>query len=171
MHCVRYAWDVEGVWSHSVSALVERSKVFALEEAMKRECELIELPVRHHFAKGVYGRELFIPKGTTLTGKIHKYTQLNILVCGELSVLTDDGVKRVKPPFVVVSPAGTKRAAYAHEDSIWLTVHGTEETDVDLIEKTFIAQTEQEYLEFAEKLQLSSPGGEEETLCLGQPPQ
>jgi quercetin dioxygenase-like cupin family protein len=128
---------------------------------MKRECELIELPFRNHFAKGVYGRELFIPKGTTLTGKIHKYTQINVLVCGELSVLTDEGVKKVKPPFVVVSPAGTKRAAYAHEDSIWLTVHGTEETDVEKIESIFIAQTEGEYLEFCKSL--------EDKSCLGQP--
>lgn len=169
MHSFRVAGDLEEFRTHNLS-LALRSKVFALEEAMKRECELITLPFRNHFAKGVYGRELYIPKGTTLTGKIHKYSQINVLVCGELSVMTDDGVKRVKPPFVIVSPPGTKRAAYAHEDSIWLTVHGTEETDVEKIESIFIAQTEVEYLEFVEKLKLSSPGGEEkETLCLGQP--
>lgn len=124
-----------------------RDKVNAME-AIMRTMPQVDLPVKHHFSQGVYGRELFIPKGVTLTGKIHKYSQLNILVCGELSVLTEDGIKRVKPPFIVVSPPGTKRIAYAHEDSIWLTVHGTEETDLEKIEDKFIAQNEQEYLAF-----------------------
>jgi quercetin dioxygenase-like cupin family protein len=134
---------------------VTRSKVLALEDAIRRELtvHIIELPVKHHFSQGVYGRELFIPKGTVLTGKIHKYPQLNVLVSGDISVLTEDGVKRVTPPFVVVSPAGTKRAAYAHEDTIWLTVHGTNETDIDKIEHEFVAQTESEYLDFCEALE------------------
>jgi hypothetical protein len=121
----------------------------------------LDLPVKHHFSKGVYARELFIPKGTVLTGKIHKHAQLNILSQGEISVLTEDGIKRVKAPFHVVSPAGTKRIAYAHEDCVWTTVHGTEETDLEKIEATFIAQTEQEYLEFCKVLEIK------ETPCLG----
>lgn len=124
-----------------------RNRVHAMEAVM-RTYKQVEMPVRHHFAEGVYGRELFIPKDTILTGKIHKYTQLNVLVKGELSVLTEEGVKRVKPPFIIVSPAGTKRIAIAHEDSIWLTVHGTHETDLEKIEAHFIAQDEAEYLEF-----------------------
>jgi hypothetical protein len=71
-------------------------------------------------------------------------------------------VKRIKPPFVVVSPPGTKRVAYAHEDSRWLTVHGTEKQDVEEIEKEFIAQTEREYIEFVEQLKLG------DVKCLGQ---
>lgn len=124
-----------------------RAKVLKAEEVMKALPQ-VEMLVTHHFAEGVYGRELFIPKDTVLTGKIHKYSQLNVLVKGDISVLTEDGVKRVKPPFIIVSPAGTKRIAYAHEDTIWLTVHGTKETDIDKIEEHFIAQSEAEYLEF-----------------------
>lgn len=128
-----------------------REKVMALEDLM-RDLPQAEFRVTNHFAERTYGRELFIPKGTVATGKIHKYSQLNVLVSGELSVLTERGIERVKPPFVVVSPAGTKRVVYAHEDSIWLTVHGTPETDVAKIESEFIAQSEQEYLAFAAKL-------------------
>ena len=147
-----------------------RSKVFALEEQMRSSPDVVlyELPVNHYFSQGVYGREMIIPKGTIVTGKIHKFTQLNVLLCGELSVLTEDGVKRIKPPFVIVSPPGTKRVAFAHEDSRWLTVHGTEETDVDKIEEKFIAQTEQDYLAFVEQTkQLEEK--QEEPKCLGQP--
>jgi hypothetical protein len=131
-----------------------RKQVFAIEERMK----ILDLPPveticphTDYFSKGVYGREIFIPAGTILIGKIHKYEQMNVLLSGDLSVLTEDGVKRVRPPFVVVSPPGTKRIAYAHVDSRWLTVHGTELRDVDEIEKIFIAQTEQEYIAFCEQ--------------------
>lgn len=112
----------------------------------------LDLPVKHHFSKGIYARELFIPKGCALTGKIHKYAQLNVLCSGDLSVLTENGIKRVTPPFIVVSPAGTKRIAYAHEDSVWLTIHGTDETDLGVIEQQFIAQDEAEYLQFMKAL-------------------
>ena len=131
-----------------------RAKVFELESVMKRDLELVDLPVKHYFSQGVYARELFIPKGIVLTGKIHKYSQLNIMSQGEMSVLTEDGIKRVKAPFTIVSPPGTKRVAYAHEDTIWTTIHGTDETDLEKIEAHFIAQNEAEYVTFCKALQI-----------------
>lgn len=119
-----------------------------------RDMPAIELPVVHHFSKGVYARELHIPAGTTLTGKIHKFENLNILSKGEMSVLTEDGIKRVSAPFTVVSPPGTKRIAYAHTDCIWTTIHGTESQDIDAIEIEFVVETEHEYLAFCETLKL-----------------
>lgn len=142
---------------------VTRDKVFALERAMLKEPtayvsggkrNIDDLcPVKHYFSHGVYAREIFIPKGTVLIGKIHKYTQLNIMSKGELSVLTEEGIKRVKAPFTIVSPPGTKRIAYAHEDTIWTTVHGTDEIDLEKIEAHFIAQSEQDYLDFCGALE------------------
>lgn len=128
-----------------------RDKVNYIESLMK-EMPQEELIHRDWFSKGIYARELFIPKGTLLTGKIHKYQQLNIMTKGDLSVLTDQGIKRVQAGFVVVSPPGTKRIAFAHEDSVWITVHPTDEKDVDKIEHEFIAQSDQEYLEFTMKV-------------------
>lgn len=127
--------------------LTVREKVDLFEAEMRKAPQL-DLKVEHLFSQGVYARKLFIPKGVMLTGKIHKYEQLNVLLAGELSVLVGEEVERVRPPFVVVSPPGTKRIAYAHEDSVWLTVHGTQETDLARIEAHFIAQDEVEYLAF-----------------------
>jgi len=79
--------------------------------------------------------------------------------CGDLSVLTEEGIQRVQAPFTIVSPAGTKRIAYAHEDTVWTTIHGTHETDLDKIESDLIAQNDQEYEEFCK---LTG-----ETKCLG----
>ena len=126
------------------------ASIDALEAAITADLPLVEIPVKDYFSKGVYAREIFIPKGTVITGKIHKYTNLNIMSQGEMSVLTEDGIKRVKAPFTIVSPPGTRRVAYAHEDTIWTTIHGTEKTDVDEIEAEFVAQTPKDYQLFLE---------------------
>ncbi len=139
-----------------------RDEVFAVEAEMLRQPQLpidlaeidvdtiyqVKLPVTYYHGGGVFTGELFIPKGTLIVGKIHKFENVNVLSKGELSVLVDNEIKRLKAPSVVVAKAGSKRIFYAHEDSIWMTFHATKEVDPNEVEKIFIAQTEQEYLEF-----------------------
>lgn len=108
----------------------------------------VGLLVKHHLSYGLYGRELFIPKGTLLTGEMHKYPQMNVLLKGDLAVLVNNEIIRILAPQIICSPAGTKRIGYAYADTIWLTIHATELTDLDEIEGKFIAKTEQEFLEF-----------------------
>ena len=138
-----------------------REKVSVLQSEMLKH-EQIVMPVNHYFSQGVYAREITIPKDTILVGEIHKYQQLNILSCGEISVLTEDGIVRVKAPFAVVSPPGTKRIAYAHTDCVWTTIHGTEETNLDKIEQHFIAKDEDDYLAHCKELCIG-----DSTKCLG----
>lgn len=130
-----------------------RDKVFAFER-LSRQHEQIQLKTIHHFSKDVYAREIHIPAGVILTGEIHKFENLNILSKGRMQVLTEDGVKEVEAPFTIVSPAGTKRIAYTLTECVWTTVHGTSETDINKIEQTFIAKTEEEWLEFCNANQL-----------------
>lgn len=121
-----------------------REKLARLEAALSSG-ETVELPVKHHFSRGVYARELFIPKGTVLVGKIHKYSQINIVSRGDISVLTEEGIKRVKAGDTIVSKPGIKRAGYAHEDTLWTTIHGTHETDLEKIENELIAASFEDY--------------------------
>jgi hypothetical protein len=51
----------------------------------------------------------------------------------------------------MLSKAGTKRIGYFHEDSSWLTIHPTNETDVDQLEKD-ITIPEEEIDEFLESI-------------------
>ena len=127
-----------------------REKIQKFENALR---ELPQIPIEtfHHFAKGLYAREIFIPKGTLLTGKIHKYTHLNIISLGDISVLTENGMKRIKAPFTMVSVPGTKRVGFAHEDTVWTTIHGTEETDLEKIEAQVIAKNHNEVEQLSEK--------------------
>lgn len=115
----------------------------SLETIQAFEKELIKLPqcefeTRHHFADGIYSRELVIPEGCVLTGKIHKTEHMNFLIKGEITVWTEEGMKRLKAPAILVSKPGTKRVGYAHEETIWVTVHGTHETDLEKLEAELI---------------------------------
>lgn len=130
-----------------------RDKVFAIEALMLEQPQ-VELKVIHYFSKDVYARELHIPAGIILTGEIHKFENLNILSQGKMQVLTENGVEDVEAPFTIVSPAGTKRIARTLTECVWTTIHGTSETDILKIEKTFIAKNEQEWLEFCNANQL-----------------
>jgi hypothetical protein len=121
-----------------------RDKVQRLEETLRQYPQLPE-QLTHHFADGVYARELFIPKDAVIVGKIHRFGHLNFLVKGDISVLTEHGVRRLKAPAVITSAPGIKRAGYAHEDTIWITVHATQETDVDRIEDQVICKSFEEF--------------------------
>lgn len=140
---------------NALSPLSMRDKVNAIEAEMFKH-EQIDIPVRHYFSPGVYAREITIPKGATVTGKIHKFAQLNILSKGDISVLTEDGIRRVQAPFTVVSPPGTKRIAFAHEECVWTTIHATDETDPEKIEAWAVVDTDREYLEFRETLKIEA---------------
>ena len=137
-----------------------QERVESFESQMKQMDNQLEIPVKHYFSEGVYAREIFIPKGTLLTGQVHKYLNLNIMSQGDMTILTETGPVRVTAPYTVVSPPGTKRLAYTHEDTVWTTIHGTYETDIDEIEKHFITATYEEYMKFVED-------NKKETLCLG----
>lgn len=95
-----------------------RKKVDQLQDIMATMPQL-DLPLTNSFAGGVYARELFIPKGTLLIGKVHLTDHFNICLKGDLTFLTVDGPKRIVGPTMFVAPAGTKKVAYANEDSIW----------------------------------------------------
>lgn len=122
-------------------------KLFAIEEAFLKRPQA-EILTRHCFGNKVYVREMTAPKGSIIIGKMHKYKQVNIVVKGDISVLTEDGWKRLKSGEMFESPAGIKRAGYTHEDTVWTTICGTEETDINKVEDELTIGSYQEYLQY-----------------------
>mgnify|MGYP000462780243 CR=1 FL=1 len=83
-----------------------------------------DCPLIHSFGGGMYVREIFIPAGILLTGKIHKHEHPNFLMEGKVSMITEDGGARVmEGPQSLMSPAGCKRALFTHTPTWWITVH------------------------------------------------
>jgi hypothetical protein len=90
----------------------------------------------------VYAREMLIPKGTLIIGKIHRHKHLNFITKGKVKVFTEFGNKYLTAPCTFISEVGLKRAVYAEEDTLWTTIHLTEhvgEQHLNKIESEIIA--------------------------------
>lgn len=125
-----------------------RERIFALQDQVAKVPQ-VDCPLQHSFIDGVYVRTIFIPAGTVIVGKIHKHSHANILSKGRVSVLTEDGgLEHLEGPLTMTSPAGCKRAVYAHTDTTWTTIHRTDETDLEKIEDWVIAKSFEEYEQF-----------------------
>ena len=104
----------------------------------------------HHYAPGLYAREMRIRAGAVITSKVHKFAGLSILSKGRMLLYKGDGTtQEVSAGFHIVAPAGTKRAALVLEDAVWTCMHPTDLKDLEAIEEHFIAQDMGEFIEWA----------------------
>tara|TARA_R110002074_G_scaffold188224_3_gene353930 strand:+ start:373 stop:969 length:597 start_codon:yes stop_codon:yes gene_type:complete len=97
-------------------------------------------PVKHSFADGCYIREIFNPANELIITKIHKKEHPFFLMEGKMSILTENGIKHIEAPYHGITKPGTKRAIYTHTDCVFVTVHATENTDIQKIEEEVIAK-------------------------------
>lgn len=134
---------------------VSRQAILDFEETIKgMEGHIVGdtpfMPLVHTFSDGMYVRQISIPAGTLLTGKIHKHDHPNFLLQGKVIVVTEEGEETLTAPKSMISKAGTKRALYAVTDLIWTTIHHnpTNTQDLDELEKIVIAPSYAEYDRF-----------------------
>jgi len=127
----------------SLVQLPSRDRIEQLESAILKVAQT-DLRTTHELSGGVYARTIRIPSGTVLTGASHKKDHINIMQ-GDITVSTDDGMKRLTGQHVLATKAGMKRVGFTHADTIWTTVCHTNLTD--------IAEIEAELVEEPEKLQ------------------
>jgi hypothetical protein len=118
--------------------VVTREKVEELQRVISAMPQFDGFITNHYFADGMYCRSVWRPAGCLIVGKVHKKEHFYIVASGKVSVTTDEGVKEITGPQVIVSQPGTKRAVFAHEDSTCITVHRTDKRDFDELEKDLV---------------------------------
>lgn len=111
-----------------------RSYIQRVTEALLSVPDKTEMPAQNTLIEGVYTRTLFIPKGTILVGKVHLKECVNIVAKGDITVLTETGMGRIKAGHVATSAPGIQKLGYAHEDTVFINVFRTDETDIEKIE-------------------------------------
>jgi hypothetical protein len=133
-----------------------REKIMIVQEGLQNLIDsgvvpstLEDCTLKHYFSPKeekygccTYAREMMIPKGTLIIGKIHRHQHLNFIAKGKVIVFTEFGQKHLEGPCTFVSEVGLKRAVYAEEDTLWTTVHLTEfesEAELDKIEQEVIS--------------------------------
>lgn len=97
-------------------------------------------PLKHFFAEGLYIRELTVPAGILTITMCHKFAHPAFLLKGEISVLEERGIRHVEAPAYFITPKGTKRIIYHHTEVVLVTVHVTNKTDIQEIEKELVSE-------------------------------
>jgi hypothetical protein len=138
------------------SAQQVRGQILRLQDAMFADSafdpDCKDFPVKHFKAPGMIGRQMLIPKGSIIVGKIHKHAHLNQISYGHVRVMTEFGPMEIKGPHTFTSEPGTKRVVYALEDTLWTTFHlnpndydPDDEDDMKLLENEIIAKSYEEF--------------------------
>lgn len=126
----------------------------------------------HSFADGLYTRKTIVPKGYIFLTFIHKKSHPAVHV-GDVTMMEPTGPRRVQGVHNFITPAGTQRLCYAHEESFCITTHlnPDNERDIDKIEKFIYAEHYNEIVndkEFEEELEILTKDTNKEELCLEQ---
>lgn len=108
--------------------------VFEREEA-RELCQ-----TTHDFAKGVYSRSVTLPPAFLAMGEVHSTEHFVVILSGSGWLATDNPrtVKRVEGGMVFKGKPGQRKAVYAETEMRIMNFHGTDETDINLIEKEVI---------------------------------
>lgn len=95
-------------------------------------------PVVHMFAPGLYVRQVTLPGGTFAIGHEQLTEHLNVMLKGKVHMA--DG-QTLEAPLVFVGKPGRK-AGFIKEDTVWLNIYATTETDVEKLEETYIRKSD-----------------------------
>ena len=95
--------------------------------------------LKHSFADGMYIRELTVPAGVLTVTKIHSQTHPFFIQKGRLAIYSEKGVQWIDAPYNGITQAGTKRVVWHESEVVIITVHRTNEMDLDKIEGDIVA--------------------------------
>jgi hypothetical protein len=150
----------------NVQAQMQSMIVDGVAESVADQCTLTHYftPKDEEYGCCTYAREIKLPKGSLVIGKIHRHQHLNFITQGKVIVYTEFGLKHLEAPCTFVSEVGLKRAVYAVEDTLWTTVHLTKfnsEEELSKIEDEVIAPSYEDLgltISVEEILQMTNQG-------------
>ena len=116
-------------------------------EAAMVEHPPAECPVVHRFTPGLYIRELHLPAGTLATSMCHRQEHPFIISRGKIEVISEtEGAVLYEAPFCGITQPGTRRMVRVLEDTIWTTIHATDERDVEKIAAEILEPSDNPFL-------------------------
>ena len=139
------------------------------EQINRLQAEMVKMPqadlkTDHYFSGGMYCRKVFRPAGTLIVGKIHKEDHIFLCASGQIMAWTESGMKTLNAGDIVESKAGTKRVTLALTDAIGITIHKTDEKDLEVIEKQLIEPDNLALFDYKNELKKFIIEGKENTL-------
>ena len=140
MEILDLATLITGVTSMGDVVILDNEKVSILEAEILKLPQ-VDLGTQHELSGKVYARTIYIRAGVVLTGAKHNHDHINI-VFGDITVSTDEGMKRLTGYHVLPTKAGMKRVGFAHAGTYWTTCSYTELTEIEAIEDELTDESE-----------------------------
>lgn len=103
-----------------------------------RQLPQTQLPTLNFLLEGMYLRQCCIPAGTAFVGREHKKPHYFIVAKGRAVCTTDEGVAEVYAGMIFLVKPGSQRVGITLEDSVFITVHRTKETNLEAIEADLV---------------------------------
>ena len=99
---------------------------------------LIQCEEAHHFGPGIYIKEVTMPAGAVIVGKVHKVEHMCVMLTGRMILVQEDGSKQelIAPATFVAKPG--RKVAYIIETTVFQNIYATDETDVEKLENMFV---------------------------------
>lgn len=94
--------------------------------------------VVHHFAAGVYAKQMILPAGHYAVKHTHDYDHMSILAKGAVVVVVGDDAEVYAAPACIHIKAGEQHTIEAIEDAVWFCIHATDETDPGKVDEVLI---------------------------------
>jgi hypothetical protein len=99
---------------------------------------LLECKERHYFGPGLYIKEVTMPAGALIVGKVHKVEHMCIMLTGRMILVQEDGTRtEISAPATFVAKPGRK-VAYIIETTVFQNIYSTDETNLEKLENMFI---------------------------------
>ena len=96
------------------------------------EKELFKLPqivdedysLKEYYSGGLYCRQITIPAGALITGRIYKFNHIEMMLSGDIIILSADGGKKnYQGHNVIEAKSGKRQAGLALTDTVWMTIN------------------------------------------------
>lgn len=125
-----------------------RDEVIDVVESIMATHQQVECPLVHRFTNNMYVREVFVPAGTLLTSKIHKYEHPFVLSQGTITMFDGEGGQiDISAPYCGITKENTRRVVYVHSDCVFTTFHVTDKKTVEEVEDEILLKHDNRLLD------------------------
>lgn len=117
--------------------IIEKT-IKSLDTAKDREYFAIE----HFFSDGMYGRMMILEPDSLIVGETHKKGSFGILLEGKVRVISKYGTAIFEAPYIINTLPKDKKVFYAYTKVKYISIHRTDETDLNKLEIELIESSE-----------------------------
>lgn len=101
---------------------------------IKAQLAAARVKVVHHFAAGLYSKEMRVPAGVEIGKHVHEFDHFSMLMQGSVELDVDGEISVQHAPALLTIRAGAQHVITALTDVVWHCIHATTETDPDKVD-------------------------------------